>query len=111
MIEDEQMVAMIVERIEIAEARDHGRGRGRAHFFVKDAVTERLRGVDLFGRHGKAYLKGAKAKLGVFSIVKFVYRSHSYFRFPELSKVSDSRMIAMLLPYSWAPEPEEASNQ
>ena len=77
MIENKQMIAMIIKRIEITVARNHGRSRGRAHFFVKDAITKGLRGVDFLGRHGKAHFKAAKAKLGIIRRINILYCSHS----------------------------------
>ena len=45
-VEHQQVIAHLVERIEVAALRRHLRRRMRRHLFVEDAIAQRLRGVD-----------------------------------------------------------------
>ena len=46
-VDDEKMVAEIVEAVEVAPLRAHLRRRDRRHLFVEDAVAQTLRRLDL----------------------------------------------------------------
>ena len=58
-IEHQEVVADLVERIEVAAPRRHLRRRVRCHLFVKNPIAKRQRGVDLGGAFGQPNLEVA----------------------------------------------------